>query len=94
MYFSGDYPNGVLPALVKFMVQKKLCRQSTHTSTMPLDIIVALKQGDELKGVALVMAFFTRHDEKWGVNQSEVNWRRFLILNQPIEIDMKSGNIF
>ena len=28
---------------------------------------------DELKGVALVRAFFTRHDEKRGVNQSEVN---------------------
>ena len=77
------------------MVQHKVRQQITRTSTMPLQHhCVALKQSDELKGVTLVMVFFTRHGEKWEINQSEVNWRWFLILNNPIEIDMQSGSIF
>ena len=67
---------------------KILCWQITHITT------VALKWWDELEGAALMMAFFTRHDEKWGINQSKVNCRRLLILNQPIEINMKNVNIF
>ena len=80
-YFSGDYPHRVLSALVKFMVQKTC------------NIIVALKR-NELKGVALVMTFFTRYDEKRGINESKVNWRHFLILNEPIKMDMQGGDIY
>ena len=56
--------------------------------------LAALKEWDELEGVALVMTFFTRPNEKWGINQNKVNWSQFLILNQPIKINMQSGNIF
>ena len=92
-YFSGNYPHGILPALVKFMVQKNYVDRWPALQPRPCNIIVALKQ-DELKGVALMMAFFTRHGEKQRINQSKVNGRHYLILNEPIEIDLQSGNIF
>ena len=89
-----------LPTLAKFMIQKTIMLTDylhwkiTGTSTMPLQHWGFETMKWTEKGVALVMAFFTRHDEKQDINQSKVNWRWFLILNQPIEINMQSGNIF